>query len=111
MKRRAINVFSVILVLCFVVTSFVFAQDKDKYESKATKDERTTYTEDKRPEENYLAKFRARDVVEKLMKENIEKIYMLKVIVSNFPDKEWVKEYDDIYEGYKKEWPFFIKGI
>jgi opacity protein-like surface antigen len=51
--------------------------------------------------DNYLERFTAVENVERLMKENLEEIYLLKVIVTNFPGEGWKKEYDELYEKYK----------
>lgn len=115
------RVFGVImLALCLMVATAVFAQEKpaekkasdkdsDKWESSAVQQERAKYKEDQRPEENYLAKFKAQEIVEFLIKENLEKIYMLKVVVSNFPQDSWNKDYNTIYEGYKKAMTLYYK--
>ena len=63
---------------------------------------REEYAPDQRPEENYLARFKAIEVSEDLIQSNLENIYMLNVISSNFKDQGWQKEYDDIYAEYKK---------
>ena len=67
------------------------------------------YNEAERPEDNYLMKFRAIDIVQKLVKRNLEQIYLLKVIVSNFPDKGWKPDYDKAYESYKKAMDLYYK--
>lgn len=121
MKISTTKIVGVILMaLCLVVSGAVIAQDKpaekkasdkdsDKWESSAVQEERSKYKEDQRPEENYLAKFKAQEIVEYLIKDNLDKIYMLKVVVSNFPQDSWNKEYNDIYTGYKKAMSLFYK--
>lgn len=61
------------------------------------------YSEADRPEDNYLAKFHAQDVVDKLMKTNLEQIFILNVIRENFKDKysDWDGDYKKCYDGYK----------
>ena len=54
------------------------------------------------PEENYLARFQAIKISEELSKKNLDNIYMLKVIVTNFKEQGWKDEYDAIYADYKK---------
>ncbi len=54
------------------------------------------------PEENYLARFQAIEISEALSKKNLDNIYMLKVIVTNFKEQGWKDEYDAIYADYKK---------
>lgn len=90
--------------LTLVMTAFAFAQDKKEATKKEgdAKDPRKEFSEAERPEETYLARFKGIEISEKLMLENLEKIYMLKIIASNFKDQGWDKDYKDIYEGYKK---------
>jgi hypothetical protein len=111
MKFKTTNL---LLVVCFVLSmiipAMVIAQEK---EEKAVKEQpkkeagkrvhpREEYPPDQRPEENYLSRFKAIEVSEDLSKENLENIYILKVIVSNFKEQGWEKEYNEIYEAYKK---------
>ena len=43
------------------------------------------------------------------MKKNLEQIYLLKVIVTNFSDKGWKEEYDKVYSGYKRGMELYYK--
>lgn len=70
---------------------------------------RDEYSPANRPEENYLARFDAIKVSEKLTKQNLENIYTLKVIITNFPEQGWKGEYDQIYEQYKKGVSMFYR--
>ncbi len=67
------------------------------------------YDEATRPDDSYLAKFHAIEVVNKLMKKNLDEIYMLKVIVTNFPGKGWENEYKTIYDKYKEAMNLYYK--
>jgi hypothetical protein len=78
------------------------ATQSKEQSNKARSNPRDEYAPDQRPEENYLARFKAIDVSQRLMRENLENIYMLKVIVSNFKDQGWDKDYSVIYDEYKK---------
>jgi len=102
-----------VFLFSFTLSSALIAQDKKKTdEPKLNPDgsySSTKYNEAERPEDSYLAKFHARDVVEKLMKTNLEQIYLLKVIVSNFKDQNWKADYDKVYAGYKKATELFYK--
>jgi hypothetical protein len=105
--RKGFKVMSLILISVFTV-SLVFAQEKA-----ATKDDgikkmpdgsyrSKDYDESTRPDDDYIAKFHARDVVENLMKRNIDEIFLIQVIVSNNPGKsDWNTKYQDLYKGYK----------
>ncbi|MCX7680020.1 MAG: hypothetical protein N2316_12505 [Spirochaetes bacterium] len=59
--------------------------------------------------DNYLERFSAVENVERFMRENIEDIYLLKVIVTNFPAEGWKKDYDELYEKYKEGLQNFYK--
>jgi len=95
------------MVLSFVIATGVLAQEAKKGEE--AKDPRKDYTEAERPEENYLARFQAIAVCERLIKENLEQIYTLKVIVSNFKEQGWEKDYQQIYDDYKRGVGYFYK--
>jgi hypothetical protein len=112
MKLKTTNM---LCVVCFIVSliipSLVFSQAKTGQQVKEQPKQQTTgkrvhpreeYAPDQRPEEDYLARFKGIEVSERLMKENLENIYMLKVIVQNFKDQGWEKDYNEIYEEYKK---------
>jgi hypothetical protein len=116
--RRFAKQIVILVAIAFVMTSLVLAQDKpkktaekdaNKWESTAIQKEREKYTEDKRPIENYLEKFTAQEIIRRLIRENLEKIYMLKVVVSNFPQNDWPKVYQDIYNTYKKAMGLYYK--
>lgn len=119
MKIRRFTKHIVIFVaIAFAMTSLVLAQEKakktaekdaNKWESTAIQKEREKYTEDKRPIENYLEKFTAQEIVRKLIRENLEKIYMLRVVITNFPQDDWSKVYQDIYNTYKKAMGLYYK--
>jgi hypothetical protein len=66
-------------------------------------------TEGERPGDNYLDKFYAQDIVEKLIKRNLEQIYLLNVINTNFKDKGWDGKYKEAYDGYKVALEFYYK--
>jgi len=112
-------------VLCFIasliIPSIVFSQAQTgqqvKEQPKAAAQSSTAkrvhpreeYPPDQRPEEDYLARFKGIEVSERLMQENLENIYVLKVIVDNFKEQGWKKEYDDVYDEYKKAVAKFYK--
>ena len=103
MKRKS---FLFILVVALVI-SLHFMPIVKAQQTQAP--EKQQFTEATRPEDNYLARFHALERVEFLKKSNLEKIYMLKVIVSNFKDQGWDKDYQAIYEGYKKGMDYYYK--
>jgi HEPN domain-containing protein len=110
-----LKVLALTLVCLFAVTTILVGQEKKdekKEEASLNPDgtySSTKYNEAERPEDSYLAKFHAQDVVEKLMKKNLDQIYLLKVIVSNYKDKGWDGDYNKCYEGYKKAMELYYK--
>ncbi len=103
-KHSAITIFLMIMVLAVSFSVNTLAQ-----EAAEKKDDKKKYSPAERPEENYLARFHALDRVYDLMRSNLEQIYMLKVIVSNFGDQGWNEGYESVYEGYKKGMDYYYK--
>lgn len=108
--------FFLLLISAILLTSVTVAQDKGAQDKKdepvANPDgsySTKSFNEAERPEDSYLAKFQAMDVVSKLINKNLEQIYLLKVIVSNFSDKGWKDDYDKSYTGYKKGMEYYYK--
>lgn len=89
------------LAVCVVAGMGSYAQEAKK-SADASKDPRKEYSEADRPEENYLARFQAIDVSQRLMRENLEQIYVLKVTAANFKDQGWEKDHEQIYAQYKR---------
>ena len=91
------------------LTTISFSQEAAKTDSTAggvdqsKTDPASQYSEADRPEDNYLAKFHANDVVEKLMKTNLDQIFTLNVIKENYKDThgDWQEDYKKCYDGYK----------
>mgnify|MGYP001072358682 CR=1 FL=1 len=109
-----LNVWMKALILCMVVcvaaTTGVLAQEAKKPATDdKPKSEAREYTPATKPDDSYLAKFNAIDVCEKLVRENLEEIYILKVIASNYKDQGWDKDYQVLYDGYKKGVGLFYK--
>lgn len=92
-------------LISFLATTIAYTQEKSPSASKVEKKRRhprEDYAPDQRPEENYLARFKAIEVSERLMRTNLENIYILNVIVSNFKEQGWMDKYNKIYDEYKK---------
>ncbi len=66
------------------------------------------YNEAERPDDSYLAKFHAQEVVTDLMKKNLDQLLLMKVVSSNF-DKGWSEDLDKCYSGYKKAMAYYYK--
>ena len=111
MKFRNLFIYGLLIVLCSSFSGVTFAQDKKDEDYKKKIEDSTlnpdgtykskTLDESRRPEDSYLAKFHAMDVIQVLMRDNLEQIYLLKVIVSNYKEKGWENDYKKAYEGYK----------
>lgn len=102
-KRNAIITLILAVSLCFLYTSITFSQQA------TSEDRKEKLNEAEAPDDSYLAKFHAMRVVDALMEENLNNIYMLKVIVSNFSDKGWNDEYQKLYDGYKSAMETYYK--
>jgi len=109
-SRKMLVVSTIIMLLSFVLATVVSAQGTaTPQDNKGTIPDRTYPDNSRMPEDSYLAKFHAQDVVQKLMKRNLEQIYLLNVIKSNFKKAEWDKLYTDTYQGYKKAMELYYK--
>ena len=111
----------VILITLFVVP-VVFAQQEDRPPA-GQRGERvedvvrnpdgsystTRFDEAERPDDSYLQRDHAVAIVPYLQKRNIDYLYMLRVIVSNFPEMNWEEEYQKCYDGYRKAMHYFYR--
>lgn len=112
MRIKRIKRFNLLVfIMLLIIPSIIFAQAQQAQQTQQQEKKTETVTKSHprdafepavRPEENYLARFKAIEVSERLIKENLENIYMLKVIVSNFKEQGWDKDYQAIYDSYKK---------
>lgn len=115
MHTRTSKILSLALSLVFAAAIGLVAQEKtDKKDDGVTRQPDGSYKskshdESNRPDDNYLAKFKAQEIVEKLIKTNLEEIYLLKVIATNFGDKGWKTDYEKCYNGYKEGMEFYYK--
>jgi hypothetical protein len=104
---------SLILIICVAGISPVFAQEKsdEPKKSEESKKVEDPYDPDdsKYALDNYIDRFYSREVCEKLMNANLDRIYMLKVLVTNFKDKGWKGDYDKIIEDYKNGVALYYK--
>lgn len=114
------KILALIIVLSFLMISVAPAQEAGTPSGTvATKDAKDRnldpsreYPTSEMPEDSYLARFHAIDIAEKLVKKNLEQIYLLNVIVQNFDKdngKKWKTEYDEVYAGYKKAMEYYYK--
>ncbi len=112
--RRYCKVMSLIILSVFAF-SLAFAQEKAEKKDDGVKKmpdgsyRSKDYDESTRPEDDYLAKFHANEVVEKLMKRNLEDIFLLNVLIKNNSGKGWDSKYQEIYTSYKEGLEFYYK--
>ncbi len=100
-----------IIVLASFILAFSISastQELKELDPKGSDKLNENFNQAEKPDDSYLAKFHAQDVVDKLIKRNLEQIYLLNVIVSNF-DKGWKSDYDKIYEEYKRGTELYYK--
>ena len=84
-SKKIIAIVIACLFIGFLLPVDTFSQDAapTSKETKKRVHPREEYPPDQRPEENYLARFKAIEVSQDLMAKNIENIYILNVIKSN----------------------------
>jgi hypothetical protein len=105
--KKYVKVMSLVIISAFVA-SLVVAQEKtttkdDGIVKKADGSYRSKdYDESTRPEDDYLAKFHALEVVEDLMKRNMDELQLLQVLILNNSGKsDWNTKYQELNNGYK----------
>jgi len=104
--KKYIKVMSLVIISVFTA-SLVFAQEKttakdDGIVKKADGSYRSKdYDESSRPEDDYLAKFHAVEIVEDLMKRNMDELLLIQVVVSNAGKAEWSTKFQDLNKGYQ----------
>ncbi len=109
--RKILLVPAVMVALTFVMTTIVSAQGAAAPAKKANSSDsgRKHLDNSRSPDNSYLAKFHAQDVVHKLMKRNLEQIYLINVIRLNFKKSDWDSSYKKTYQGYKKAMELYYK--
>ncbi|MCL1865234.1 MAG: hypothetical protein FWF73_05425 [Spirochaetes bacterium] len=98
------------LFLTFVSLMLLFSLSAVSQDNKDHGDKpNENFDQADKPDDSYLAKFHAQDISDKLLKKNLDLIYLLNVIISNFDQGGWKSDYDKIYEEYKKGVEFYYK--
>lgn len=95
------------LILAFNLSGF--SQEAKELDTKGSDNIDANFNQAEKPDDSYLAKFHANDVVAKLVKTNLEQIYLLNVIVTNFDKYNWKGDYDKIYDEYKRAIELYYK--
>jgi hypothetical protein len=113
---------AVILVTLFAVT-VSFAQEQNQQGGQGEKEKKeedvvknrdgsystTRFDEAERPDDSYLQKDHAFDIVPYQQRRNLEDLYRLKIIIANYSDQGWDEDYQKCYNGYKKAMQYFYK--
>ncbi len=97
------------LTLVFSLSIAATSQEVKELNPKGSDNMNENFNQSEKPDDSYLAKFHAHDVSGKLIKQNLEQIYLLNVIVTNFKDYGWKGDYDKIYEEYKRAIELYYK--
>ncbi len=93
----------------FTLSTVALSQEATDLDPKGSDNMNKNFNQAEKPENSYLAKFHAQDVVNKLLSKNLEQIYLLNVIVHNFKDYGWKGDFDKIREEYKRAVELFYK--
>lgn len=115
MVRKSLTILTTLIVLCAI--NSIFAQQAAPQGGQAAPQGQTAttatttepapaeaYSEADRPEDNYLEKFHALEVCDRLVAENLDRIYTLNIIKTNFKSlhSDWETDYQNVYKGYKE---------
>jgi hypothetical protein len=106
-KKRKVFLFFMIAVLSLSLSAS--SQEVSELNTSGSDNMDENFNQAEKPDDSYLAKFHAQDVAAKLIKRNLDQIYLLNVIVNNFPDNGWKEDYDKIYEEYKRAIELYYK--
>jgi len=98
-----------VLTFVFSISLAATSQEVKELNPKGSDNMNENFNQAEKPDDSYLAKFHAQDVAAKLIKRNLEQIYLLNVIVTNFKDYGWKGDYDKIYEEYKRAIELYYK--
>ncbi len=105
--------FGVLIVLIFCAGVFAQEKTEQKPAAQEKKSEQATNLDSpaNQPADNYLERFHALDVCERLQAENLERIYTLNVITSNFKSQhsDWESDYKTVYNKYKESCDLYFK--
>ncbi|HNX25227.1 MAG TPA: hypothetical protein PKG60_14365 [Spirochaetota bacterium] len=100
--------FLVLVSFIMVFSLSASSQELKELDPKGSDNLNENFNQAEKPDDSYLAQFHAQDVVSKLVVKNLEQIYLLNVIVTNF-DKGWKADYDKIYDEYKRAIELYYK--
>ena len=114
--NRTKKLVAVILVLLFATIAFAQEQQGERREREEDvvrnldgSYSTTRFDEADRPDDSYLARDHAFTIVPHLQRRNLEYLYKLRILVTNFSDQGWEEEYQKCYEGYKKAMRYYYR--
>lgn len=108
-NRKKVKIFFFFMAAVLAFTLSASAQEVSELNPGGSDNMNENFNQAEKPDDSYLAKFHAQDVAAKLIKRNLDQIYLLNVIVNNFPDNGWKEDYDKIYEEYKRAIELYYK--
>lgn len=106
-NKKKIFLFLMAAVLSFSLSAS--SQEVSELNPAGSDNMNENFNQAEKPDDSYLAKFHAQDVNARLIKQNLDQIYFLNVIVTNFPDNGWKADHDKIYEEYKRAIELYYK--
>lgn len=109
MKRKYARFFFVLVSFVLILSVSSFSQEVTELKTDGSDNMNENFNQAEKPDDSYLAQFHAQEVVQKLIKKNLEQIYLLNVIVKNFPKYNWSGDYKNIYDEYKRAIELYYK--
>ena len=109
MSRKFVKLFFMLISFVLILSVSSFSQEATELKTDGSDNMNENFNQAEKPDDSYLAKFHAQVVVDKLIKRNLEQIYVLNVIVTNFSKYNWKGDYDNIYNEYKRAVELYYK--
>jgi len=108
------KIIAVILITLFAVAVAFAQEQQEKREVDVVRNpdgsySTTRFDEAERPDDSYLAKDHAFSIVPYQQRKNLDYLYRLKIIISNYSDQGWDEDYQKCYDGYKKAMQYFYR--
>ncbi|HQO39097.1 MAG TPA: DUF2680 domain-containing protein, partial [Spirochaetota bacterium] len=107
--KRYTGLFLALVSFVIFLSVSSFSQEVTELKTDGSDNMNENFNQAEKPDDSYLAKFHAQVVVDKLIKRNLEQIYMLNVIVTNYSKHNWKGDYDNIYAEYKRAIELYYK--
>jgi len=108
-SNKISKIFLFFMIFVLTLSFSAVSQEVSELNPAGSDNMNENFNQAEKPDDSYLSKFHAQDIAAKLVKKNLEQIYLLNVIVNNFPDYGWKEDYDKIYEEYKRAIELYYK--